>query len=103
METTTVYWGYIGIMEKKMETTGAYGGYIGITYWVGEEDRAMACGYGCLITPWKVVARVQAQTQCFALSRSQTQTFSKSGAPAELQVTTFAGIQTVTASATLSM
>ena len=30
METTIVYWGYIGIMEKKMETTGAYGGYIGI-------------------------------------------------------------------------
>ena len=27
METTTVYWGYIGIMEKKMETTIM--GYIG--------------------------------------------------------------------------
>ena len=23
METTIVYWGFIGIMEKKMETTGA--------------------------------------------------------------------------------
>ena len=28
METTTVYWGYIGIMENKMETT--IRGYIGI-------------------------------------------------------------------------
>ena len=32
METTIVYWGYIGIMEKKMETTivyrGLYWGYI---------------------------------------------------------------------------
>ena len=28
METTIVYWGYIGIMEKKMETT--------IVYWVHE-------------------------------------------------------------------
>ena len=27
METTIVYWGYIGIMEKKMETTIM--GYIG--------------------------------------------------------------------------
>ena len=28
METTTViYWGYIGIMEKKMETTIVYLGY----------------------------------------------------------------------------
>ena len=27
METTIVYWGYIGIMEKKMETTIL--GYIG--------------------------------------------------------------------------
>ena len=25
METTIVYWGYIGIMEKKMETTILYG------------------------------------------------------------------------------
>ena len=23
METTTVYWGYIGTMEKKMETKGS--------------------------------------------------------------------------------
>ena len=30
MKTTTVYWGYIGIMEKKMETTVVYWGYIGI-------------------------------------------------------------------------
>ena len=30
METTIVYWGYIGIMEKKMETTVVYWGYIGI-------------------------------------------------------------------------
>ena len=31
METTIVYWGYIGIMEKSMETTIACWGYnIGI-------------------------------------------------------------------------
>ena len=30
METTIVYWGYIGIMEKKMETTIVYWGYIDI-------------------------------------------------------------------------
>ena len=30
METTIVYWGYIGIMESKMETTIVYWGYIGI-------------------------------------------------------------------------
>ena len=30
METTIVYWGNIGIMEKKMETTIAYWGNIGI-------------------------------------------------------------------------
>ena len=29
METTVVYWGYIGIMEKKMETTIAYMGSYG--------------------------------------------------------------------------
>ena len=30
METTIVYWGYIGLMEKKMETTSVHKGYIGI-------------------------------------------------------------------------
>ena len=30
METTIVYWGYIGIMEKKMETTIVYWGYMRI-------------------------------------------------------------------------
>ena len=30
METTIVYWGNIGIMEKKMETTIVYWGNIGI-------------------------------------------------------------------------
>ena len=30
METTILYWGYIGIMEKKMESTIIYWGYIGI-------------------------------------------------------------------------
>ena len=30
METTIVYWGSIGIMEKKMETTVVYWGYIGL-------------------------------------------------------------------------
>ena len=29
METTVVYWGFIGRMEKKMETTIVYWGYIG--------------------------------------------------------------------------
>ena len=29
METTIVYWGYTGIMEKKMETTTVYWGL----YW----------------------------------------------------------------------
>ena len=27
METTIVFWGYIGIMEKKMETTIVFWGY----------------------------------------------------------------------------
>ena len=27
METTIVYWGYIGIMEKKMEASVVYWGY----------------------------------------------------------------------------
>ena len=30
METTIVYWGYIGIVEKKMETTMVYWVYIGL-------------------------------------------------------------------------
>ena len=30
MEATRVYWGYSGIMEKKMEATIVYSGYIGI-------------------------------------------------------------------------
>ena len=30
METAVVYWGYIGIMNKKMETTIVYSGYIAI-------------------------------------------------------------------------
>ena len=30
MESTMVYWGYIGIMGKNMETTIVYWGYIGI-------------------------------------------------------------------------
>ena len=30
METTIEYWGYIGIMEKKMETTIEYWGYRGL-------------------------------------------------------------------------
>ena len=32
METTIVYWGNIGIMEKKMETTIVYWGNIGMTF-----------------------------------------------------------------------
>ena len=30
METTIVYWGYIGVMENNMETTIVYWGYIGV-------------------------------------------------------------------------
>ena len=30
MDTTIIYWGYIGKMEKNMETTIVYGGYVGI-------------------------------------------------------------------------
>ena len=30
METTIVYWGYIGVMEKNMETTMVYMDYIGV-------------------------------------------------------------------------
>ena len=29
METTTIYWGYIGIMENEKETALVYWGYIG--------------------------------------------------------------------------
>ena len=29
METTLVFWGYIGIMEKSMETTIVFCGYFG--------------------------------------------------------------------------
>ena len=32
METTIVYWGYIGIMDKKMATTISYWGYIGVGF-----------------------------------------------------------------------
>ena len=28
-----LYWGYMGIMEKKMETTIVYGGYMGFRVW----------------------------------------------------------------------
>ena len=31
METATVYWGHIGILERKLEPTIVYWGYIGIT------------------------------------------------------------------------
>ena len=30
METTIVYWGYIGVMETNMETTIVYWGYMGV-------------------------------------------------------------------------
>ena len=30
METTKVFWGYVGITENKMETTVVHWGYIGI-------------------------------------------------------------------------
>ena len=42
METTIVYWGYIGIMEKKMETTIVYWGFIrvilGLYWYNGKEN-----------------------------------------------------------------
>ena len=34
METTIVYWGYIGIMEKKMETTSLVSGFRGFSFGV---------------------------------------------------------------------
>ena len=39
METTIVYWGYMGIMEKKMEATIAYWGYICCIKLMGLEVR----------------------------------------------------------------
>ena len=57
METTIVYWGYIGIMEKKMEATIVYWGYIGLmekememTGIIGVkkmETTIIACSLGC--------------------------------------------------------
>ena len=44
METTIVYWGYIGIKEKKMETTIVYWGYIGIME-NNMETTIVYCGY----------------------------------------------------------
>ena len=44
METTIVYWGYIGIMEKRMETTIVYWGYIGIME-KRMETTIVYCGY----------------------------------------------------------
>ena len=41
---TMVYWGYIGIMEKKMETTIACWGYIGIME-KKMETHVVYCGY----------------------------------------------------------
>ena len=36
METTIVYWGFVGIMENQMETTIVYWGFIGLVFagWV---------------------------------------------------------------------
>ena len=62
METTIVYWGYIGTMEKKMETTIVYWGYIGIvenkmetTITLNSGDRKapnLACPGRSSIAPW---------------------------------------------------
>ena len=39
METSIVYWGYIGIMENEMETTTmGYIGVIGGVYWVAVKE-----------------------------------------------------------------
>ena len=62
MEATIVYWGYIGIMEKKMEATIVYWGYIGImdkkmeatiAYWgyIGKMEKKMETTivyWGCI-------------------------------------------------------
>ena len=55
METTIVYWGYLGIMEKKMEATTASWGYLGmmekkmeatVIVWVSELRVLKAYGLG---------------------------------------------------------
>ena len=43
METTIVYRGYIGIMEKNMETTIVYRGYIGKLEKKMETSRILVC------------------------------------------------------------
>ena len=49
MEATIVYWGYIGIMEKKMETTIVYWVYIGIME--KKMESTMALRYDTLGAP----------------------------------------------------
>ena len=39
--TTIVYWGYIGIMEKKMETTIIIIGYMGLRGYIGIMEKNM--------------------------------------------------------------
>ena len=42
MDTTIVYWGYLGIMEKKMDTTVVYWCYIGLE---ANEIAISKCGF----------------------------------------------------------
>ena len=47
METTTVYWGFIGIMENQMETTIVYWGFIGLVFcWLGLGFRVVLANIG---------------------------------------------------------
>ena len=75
METTVVYWGYIGRMEKKMETTIVYWGYIGImenqmettiVYW-GTSFGFCLMFVACLCPPsWRVNVRTPEQDLPFS-------------------------------------
>ena len=58
METGIVlglYWGYIGIMEKKMETTIVYWGYTRVILGVSWGNVGVILGYiGAFLGQWKV-------------------------------------------------
>ena len=49
METTVVYWGYLGIMEKKMETTVVYWGYVCIGLMKSRDDRTLLRDQGLVV------------------------------------------------------
>ena len=54
METTIIYWGYNGIMEKKMETTIIYWGYNGIME-KKMETTIIYWGYNGIMEKWKLL------------------------------------------------